>query len=157
MHGYVYPSVVNAYHAARMPRDKRHLFIMPSPAEAAAQGQRLAETTEFKRLRVPIMRMLLKSKFALGTDLAVKLIATEDLNLTYANESGDRFWGVCDGWGKNLLGLLLMLHRANLRIEILTATAPVPGVGIDPTRTTDAQAEFAATPFLMAQPAASVH
>lgn len=157
LHGYVYPSVVNAYHAARMPRDKRHRFILLSPAEAAAEGLKLAEKPEFKRLQVPIMRMLIKSKFALGTDLAVKLMSTDDLEIVYDNQAGDRFWGVAGGWGKNLSGLLLMLRRANLRIEILSATAPTAGVGIDPTRTTDPQADVPTSPFLMAQPASIVH
>jgi predicted NAD-dependent protein-ADP-ribosyltransferase YbiA (DUF1768 family) len=157
MHGYVYPSLVNAYHAARTPRDKRHRFISLSPAEAQAEGLRLPQKQEFNRLQVPVMRMLLNSKFSLGTDLAVKLIATDDLVISYDNQVGDRFWGVSNGWGKDLLGMLLMLRRANLRIQILSATAPTTGVRMDPTHITDPQAAVPSSPFLMVQPVGPVH
>ena len=62
-----------------------------------------------------VMRGLLARKFAPGTELAARLLATGDAQLVEGNTWGDRFWGVCRGQGRNQLGQLLMERRDQLR------------------------------------------
>lgn len=59
------------------------------------------------------MRDLLDLKFA-DPALAALLLATGDADLVEGNDWGDRFWGVCDGAGANMLGRLLMELRTRL-------------------------------------------
>ena len=63
--------------------------------------------------KIYIMLEGLKEKFS-TPKLAEKLRATGDLYLEETNWWGDHFWGVCDGKGKNVLGLLLMQVRKEL-------------------------------------------
>jgi predicted NAD-dependent protein-ADP-ribosyltransferase YbiA (DUF1768 family) len=43
-----------------------------------------------------------------------KLLSTGDIELIEYNYWGDKFWGVCNGEGKNHLGKLLMKIREQL-------------------------------------------
>jgi predicted NAD-dependent protein-ADP-ribosyltransferase YbiA (DUF1768 family) len=62
------------------------------------------------------MRHLLESKFGKANpELRQMLIDTNPCVLIEGNTWGDRFWGVCEGKGENMLGRLLM----NLRAEIM--------------------------------------
>jgi predicted NAD-dependent protein-ADP-ribosyltransferase YbiA (DUF1768 family) len=66
-------------------------------------------------VKVDVMRDLIAQKFAVGSELADRLLATGDQELVEGNTWGDTFWGVCDGVGENWLGRLLMERRAALR------------------------------------------
>ena len=70
------------------------------------------EDWEVRKLRV--MYDLLQQKFAPGTPLAQQLMATAPGQLVEGNNWGDRFWGVCDGDGLNILGRMLMNIRDKL-------------------------------------------
>lgn len=79
-------------------------------------------------LRVPVMLAYIRIQFAPGTEMARQLMATSPSVLIEGNTWNDEFWGVLDagrGRGKNMLGRLLMLVRA----ELLTAAAA--GIEID--------------------------
>ena len=60
------------------------------------------------------MRNLISQKFSHGTDFANMLIATYSAKLIEGNTWNDTIWGVCNGAGKNILGILLMNQRSNL-------------------------------------------
>ena len=62
------------------------------------------------------MASLLFAKFA-QPELRKLLCETGDADLVEGNTWGDKFWGVCEGKGKNMLGLLLMQVRAAARKE----------------------------------------
>lgn len=64
--------------------------------------------------KVAIMRGLLREKFAPGSELAARLLATHPRALVEGNDWGDRFWGVCRGQGENWLGRLLEQVRDEL-------------------------------------------
>jgi hypothetical protein len=66
------------------------------------------------------MEAVLVLKFARGSALAKKLVATGDRELVETNEWGDQFWGVCGGRGENWLGRLLMARRARLMMSRIT-------------------------------------
>lgn len=61
-----------------------------------------------------IMYEICKAKFRQNPDLAERLISTSDFELIEGNNWGDHIWGVCDGYGENRLGKILMRIREEL-------------------------------------------
>lgn len=114
--GRVYASVEHAYQAAKATTEKDRLRIAsaPSPTKAKHYGAKLDLAPGWDARRPDVMRRLLADKFAPGSELAAKLIATGDAVLIEGNTWGDRFWGTVDGEGENHLGRLLMERRAQL-------------------------------------------
>ena len=60
------------------------------------------------------MREIVWAKFVQNPELAAKLLATGGRRLEETNWWGDRFWGVYQGEGKNVLGFVLMETRDRL-------------------------------------------
>lgn len=120
--GRVYASIEHAYQAAKATTEEDRLRIAsaPSPTKAKHYGAKLDLPPGWNDRRLSVMRALLADKFAAGTELAARLLATGDAVLIEGNTWGDRFWGV-DGIGENHLGRLLMERRAQLQ------TARPPG------------------------------
>ena len=58
------------------------------------------------------------AKFTQNSELAKKLLETDNKYLEETNNWGDRFWGVVDGIGKNMLGHVLMEVRRSLQTPI---------------------------------------
>ena len=93
--------------------------MAPRPGDAKRLGRQVALRPGWDDLRVEVMRGLLARKFAPGTDLAPRLLATGDAQLVEGNTWGDRFWGVCRGQGRNQLGQLLMERRDQCGADLL--------------------------------------
>jgi ribA/ribD-fused uncharacterized protein len=120
LNGRAYPSVENAYQAAKtLDADVRHSFEHCSPGEAKKLGKGLILRQDWSDVKVPIMHNLLTQKFARGSLLAQQLIDTGDAHLEEGNTWGDTFWGVCRGKGDNRLGELLMNIRTLLQSNSL--------------------------------------
>ncbi len=129
--GRVYASIEHAYQAAKATTEEDRLRIAsaPSPTKAKRYGAKLGLAPGWDDRRLAVMRRLLADKFAPGTDLAAKLIATGDAVLIEGNTWGDRYWGTVDGVGENHLGRLLMEHRARLQTARPDGdSAPTPPV-----------------------------
>lgn len=119
----------HAYQAAkaRKPEVRRWLMNAPSPALLAMAAHGLYywdvapgwSTSKFDR-----MRAVIRAKFTQHTDLRKLLLSTGEARLvesaTVDNEV-NRLWGEVDGVGRNMLGIMLMELRAELRGE--------PGLG----------------------------
>ncbi len=113
--GAPYPSVENAYQAAKtIDWQRRVPFRYMPPGEAKDAGRRLPLRPEWEAIQLSVMRDLLVYKFAHGTALADRLLATGDADLVEGNTWGDTYWGVCNGRGTNHLGRLLMEVRVAL-------------------------------------------
>jgi ribA/ribD-fused uncharacterized protein len=87
----------------------------PTAGQSKAKGRRIVlrdDWTEEKRIEV--MRDLLRLKFEIPA-LRKQLLATGSRWIVEGNTWGDTFWGVCRGKGKNMLGLLLMEVRHEIR------------------------------------------
>lgn len=116
--GIVYPSVENAYQAAKSldPRDRRR-FATFTASEAKRHGRKLPLRPDWDAVKQTVMMACLESKFAPGTPLADKLISTHPSPLIEGNSWGDTYWGVDlrTGEGENILGKLLQTVRDNLR------------------------------------------
>ena len=115
--GAVYPTVEHAFAAAKTldPTERELIRLAARPGEAKRLGRQVALRPGWDDLRVEVMRGLLARKFAPGSELAARLLATGDAQLIERNTWGDRFWGVCRGHGRNQLGQLLMEWRDQLR------------------------------------------
>lgn len=110
-----YPSAEHAYQAAKcINAEDRELFTAGTAGEAKRLGRKVKSRPDWTTARVPVMLAVLHRKFARGTQLAAKLIATGSEELIEANTWGDVFWGQCRGVGENHLGKLLMQVRAEL-------------------------------------------
>lgn len=109
--GITYPSVENAYQAAKTHPHNRRIFVKATAAEAKKMGQQVTLPPNWERMRLYVMKTLISIKFPPGGELARKLLATHPAGLIEGNTWGDVFWGVCNGTGENMLGKILMLRR----------------------------------------------
>lgn len=120
-----YPSVENAYQAAKFPSAQRKHFQLCDAYEAKRTGQKATLPFEWNSRKVDVMLSLLEQKFAYGTELAVALMATGELPIIEGNTWGDTYWGQCNGKGSNYLGLMLMGIRTRLHSKQPDYVAPV--------------------------------
>lgn len=111
--GQRYPTLEHAFQACKTPSpfDKQRISTAPTPGAAKRLGRRVRLYSNWEEIKVKIMHMLLLQKFA-DPVLQEKLLATGDAELEEGNWWGDKFWGVCDGEGQNMLGRLLMQVRS---------------------------------------------
>lgn len=92
-------------------------FCGLSPSEAKRKGRRVSLRLDWESVKDNVMRIVLRCKFTQNPELADMLVATGDAELVEGNTWNDRYWGVCDGQGKNKLGQLLMELRTELAQE----------------------------------------
>jgi ribA/ribD-fused uncharacterized protein len=116
--GIVYPTVEHAYQASKTlyPAGRAAIAACDHPGQAKKRGLGLLLRDDWEQVKIPIMRTLLRQKFA-RPDLRDKLLATGDRKLEEGNAWHDTFWGVDlrTRLGQNWLGRLLMEVRAELR------------------------------------------
>ena len=113
-----FPTVEHYFQGMKPTSDKQRdaIRLASSPGKAKAMGRRCKLRPDWELVKVDVMLRGVRSKFGQHPDLADKLIATGDAMLVEGNTWGDRVWGCVDGEGENLLGLILMLVRAELRL-----------------------------------------
>lgn len=114
--GVVYPTVENAYQAAKTLGD-RDGFVVCTAGESKALGRAVELRPDWESIKIITMIMLLEQKFKPGTEFATMLEETEDAELIEGNWWNDTFWGVCRGEGQNVLGKILMSIRRLNRQE----------------------------------------
>ena len=90
--------------------------ILAAPTGAAAKkiGRAAPLRADWEEIKLDVMLRALCLKFTQSSHLAFKLLLTENSYLEETNTWYDTTWGVCNGVGKNQLGILLMLVRNNL-------------------------------------------
>ena len=117
MQGLPLLSIEHHYQAAKTdsPRWAQAILSAPSPREAKKLGRRCPMRPTWEEEKVMVMRTLLRVKFMPGTPLARRLKRTRSRYLIEGNWWGDTFWGVCRGEGQNMLGLMLMDVRSELK------------------------------------------
>jgi len=119
--GYIFPTVEHAYQAAKTEDGDDKAFFMiqraSTPGAAKRLGRNVKVRDDWEGIKVGVMHSLLLQKFAPGTDLANKLVATYPSYIEEGNPWGDTFWGKCKGKGMNMLGLQLMGIRLKLRAQ----------------------------------------
>ena len=96
---------------------EEQIRLAKSPSLAARMGRSRARPlrADWEDVKIDVMRQALRAKFTQHEALAKTLLCSGDRPLV-EHTARDRFWGDGgDGSGKNMLGLLLMELRAELR------------------------------------------
>lgn len=114
--GIPYKSVEAAYQASKFPSvETRRHFSYLNAKEAKAKGRTMMLSRDWDDMaKITSMELCLRAKFLIP-DLRARLISTAPLEMIETNNWGDKFWGVCNGSGRNVMGKLLM----NLRSELI--------------------------------------
>ncbi len=114
--GITYPTNEHFFQAMKTldQKERQEIAAADTPGKAKRMGRRVALRLDWEAVKVDIMRTGLMLKFS-DARLAQKLVATGNEELVEGNWWGDRFWGRCDGAGRNMLGQLLMELRENIR------------------------------------------
>jgi ribA/ribD-fused uncharacterized protein len=114
----VYPSSEHAYQAAKSVSRSVRLEVrdLSTAAEAKKFGRTIALRRGWNEIKLDVMLVVLRSKFAAGSVRARWLLRTGKTLLVEGNYHGDVYWGVDarTGKGANHLGVLLMVARAEL-------------------------------------------
>lgn len=110
-------TVEHAYQALKAKTKDECDWVLASstPGIAKRRGQKVDAWDNWDDMKDDIMLELLRTKFFFNDDMKARLLATGDARLVEGNTWGDRYWGVCRGEGENMLGMLLMQVRNELR------------------------------------------
>ena len=117
LEGVSYPSVENAYQAAKTTSlALREPFRAYSAAEAKKHSHRLVVRPDWEQIKLGVMQALLEQKFLKGSELRTKLEETRGKLLVEGNWWHDNVYGSCICWkcgdkGRNELGKMLMRIR----------------------------------------------
>lgn len=124
--GRVVPTAEHAFQAQKTTSKLHKDLIVAADGARHAKylGRRAPLRPEWNDVKVGVMRRILAFKFARGSELAARLVATYPAHLIEGNTWGDTFWGCVrptaknNLWvGANHLGILLMERRAELMKE----------------------------------------
>lgn len=130
--GREYPTAEHAYQAGKAAKEEVREWILnaPSPALAAMAAHGLYTwdiVPNWAQIKFSRMRDVLRAKFTQHADLRDLLLSTGNLRLVEAGKTDNavnRTWGEVNGKGKNMLGILLMEVREELRMEQKKKTLP---------------------------------
>jgi ribA/ribD-fused uncharacterized protein len=121
--GSEYPTAEHAYQAgkARKKQVREWILNAPSPSLAAMAAHGLYSwdvVSNWAEIKYDRMRRVLRAKFQQHEDLRELLLSTADARLVEAgrvDNAVNRTWGEVNGRGQNMLGVLLMELRVELR------------------------------------------
>ncbi|WP_051969745.1 NADAR family protein [Kitasatospora azatica] len=117
--GVRYPTVAHAYWALSTTDPEQRAAIRA--AEDIFVARRAAEQAPrrpgWEQGRTAVMARLLRAKFAQHPELAPVLTATGDAALRYTDADSPQFWGQSGAQGRNWMGRLLELVRAELAAD----------------------------------------
>ena len=116
--GHKYLSAEAAFQAQKTTdNNEKALFETYSASVAKRHGREVCIRDDWEKVKVSLMYDIVLAKFTSNPVLADRLLATGNETLAEGNTWGDTFWGVCNGNGKNMLGIILMKVRDALRIK----------------------------------------
>jgi ribA/ribD-fused uncharacterized protein len=136
--GQEFPTAEHAYQAGKASKKNVREWILSAPTPSlvamAAHGLYTWDIVpNWSRIKFDRMRAVLKAKFTQHEDLRTLLLSTGDNRLVEAgrtNNAVNRLWGEVNGKGTNMLGVLLMEVRNELRnptLQIRTPNARLSG------------------------------
>lgn len=94
---------------------RARIAMCPDPGRAKVMGRNCTLRPDWEHVKFGIMLDLQRIKYASDPHLARLLEATGGLWIEEINTHGDRCWGTVKGTGNNLLGICLMVVRAERR------------------------------------------
>lgn len=96
---------------------RSHEFANLPPNKAKVLGRKVKLRSDWEDIKIQIMEEIVRAKFEQNNDLKKRLLNTGNKILIEGNWWNDKFWGVCNGEGKNELGKILMKVREELRTK----------------------------------------
>ena len=129
--GAIYPTSEHAYQAGKACSQavRDWLLAAPTPSLVAMAAHGLYSwdvVPDWATVKVDRMRGVLRAKFHQHPELRELLVSTGEARLVEApttNNAVNRLWGEVNGKGKNLLGVLLMEVRAEIKYRRDQTTA----------------------------------
>lgn len=123
--GITYPTSEHAYQAGKARKEAVRDWILSAPTPAlaamAAHGLYVWDVApNWAQIKFDRMRGVLRAKFTQHADLCELLISTGEQRLVEVgtvDNAVNRLWGEVNGRGQNMLGVLLMELRNELRQE----------------------------------------
>lgn len=124
--GQEFPTAEHAYQAGKARKDEVRQWILdaptPSLAAMAAHGLYTWDIVpNWSSIKFERMKNVLRAKYTQHQNLKELLLSTGDARLVETGRTDNavnRTWGEVNGKGKNMLGILLMEVRAELRQEM---------------------------------------
>lgn len=124
--GFEYPTAEHAYQAGKARKDTVRQWILSAPTPSllamAAHGLYSWDVVpNWSKIKFNRMREVLRAKFTQHDDLRELLLSTGDARLVESartDNAVNRVWGEVNGKGQNMLGVLLMEVRAELRLSV---------------------------------------
>lgn len=120
--GLVYKSSEAAFHAQKtLDEAERKQFTVLSPSASKKLGRKITLRSDWEFIKAKIMYEICYAKFSQNEDLKAKLLATGEEYLEEGTYWHDNYWGNCycekckDIHGKNILGVILMIIRGELK------------------------------------------
>ena len=108
-----YQSVEAAFQAAKVTtRSERAAFSDADPSTAKRLGRRVRLRPDWESIKDSVMEQYLCQKFSSPQLVAQLKAVTEPI--VEDNTWGDRYWGRCNGYGRNRLGQLLEKIKAEI-------------------------------------------
>jgi hypothetical protein len=130
--GDVYPSVENAFQAAKTAKENRAPFLTCHPSIAKKLGRKVKLRKDWEKSKKDLLLYLLKVKF-MHPELRKRLLSTGNTILVEENTWHDNFWGkcicpLCDSVSHlNVLGDLLMQVRESMKqLQVKTQGSKKP-------------------------------
>ncbi|WP_437553485.1 NADAR family protein [Sorangium sp. So ce367] len=117
--GKVWPTSEHYFQAQKFPGTEHEEVIRnaPGPGEAARMGRQRSRPLrpDWEQVKDDVMREVVLAKFTQHEDLRRALLDTGDAELV-EHTANDAYWADGgDGSGRNMLGIILMEVRAQLR------------------------------------------
>jgi ribA/ribD-fused uncharacterized protein len=120
----VFPSAEHGYQARKslVPAVQVSVARLATPGEAKRYGRRIELRPDWEQVKKRTMLLVVLAKFTQNSDLAARLVATEDAYLEEGNTWHDNYWGACGcdehtGEGLNYLGRILTMVRDIIRVD----------------------------------------
>lgn len=96
-------------------KEAQNIRNAPTPGKAKRLGRTCQLIDGWDSMKDDVMLEIVRAKFDQHPQLATLLLATGDRPLIEGNWWGDKYWGVCNGIGKNKLGKILERVRDEIR------------------------------------------
>jgi ribA/ribD-fused uncharacterized protein len=121
-----YPTAEHAYQAGKARKESVRKWLMDAPSPSllamAAHGLYVWDVApDWSKTKFDRMRRVLIAKYTQHEDLKQLLLSTGEARLVEVatvDNAVNRLWGEVNGVGKNMLGVLLMEVRQQLRAEL---------------------------------------
>ena len=108
---YTFTCVEAAFQAHKCP-ERADEFVGIDGFEAKKQGRKVALRSDWESIKENVMLNILRVKFQ--NERLAEMLRNVSEPIVEDNKHGDTYWGKCNGYGKNRLGILLEMVKAEI-------------------------------------------